>query len=216
MRATIVVPAARPRLAFVGFFGIMQRTCASGAPRRNRIRWPILLLVANLVLAAITLVSASAEARSRLTLSQLPPIVAKEIRGGEQTCRNRKMRPVYRLNEVVHEHSLSGRRTRDYIVDLTKLHCRARDGFMSHAAVEGGICGSGGCGLSVYLQPRRGRWVEYGALVIGWHVTRRAGKKTLLVMRVRCYGDPAEPCRGRDSYNHIVRVRRDGTEPERP
>ncbi len=83
---------------------------------------------------------------------------------------------------------------------------------MSNAAQASGECSSGsaGCVLFVYVQSRRGQWAEHSPLVIGWHVTRRAGKKTLLALRIRCYADPAEPCRGRYSYSRTVMVSRDG------
>jgi hypothetical protein len=165
------------------------------------------------VIAGVAVLLASERSPAQ-TLSHLPPMVAEEIRGGEQACRNHKMRPVYRLNEVVHQHSLSGRGSRDYIVDPTKLRCRERGGFMSHAAVMGGNCGSGGCGISVFLQPRHGQWVAQGFLVTDWHVIRRPGKKTLLVIGIRCYGSAPE-CRTRN-YSTVVRVSRDGSAEEGP
>ena len=73
-----------------------------------------------LVLAAITLVSASAEARTRLTLSQLPRVVADEIREQESD----DCVPKRGLDKAVHQRSLSGPGARDYIIDYGRICLR--------------------------------------------------------------------------------------------
>jgi hypothetical protein len=151
-----------------------------------------------LVLAAITLVSASAEARPR-TLSQLPPAVAQTIRMAENDCRGDGNKPHYRLGEVVHQRSLSGPRARDYIVDLGQFRCR---GSMPSRR----WCGAtGNCEVITYLNPRPGKWVAHEYQVINWYTIRRPGKKTALVMWIRCYESKDAPCRGRYYYSILLR-----------
>jgi hypothetical protein len=125
-----------------------------------------------LVLAAITLVSASAEARPRLTLSQLPRVVADEIRDYKKSD---DCVPKRGLDKAVHQRSLSGPGARDYIIDEGEFVCGEHRGH--------GKCGSGGCGLVVVLNPRPGKWVKAKEhLVFSWRTIRRGGR-TLLVTR---------------------------------
>ena len=142
-------------------------------------------------------------------LAQLPPIVQKHVQDLEQGCSRSRDggKPDYRLSDVVHVHSLSGARTRDYIVDHRKFGCRS-EGFTSYID----LCGSGGCGFAVYVQ-RRGEWsaVPDGDLAVGWYTIPRPGKRTVLVIKRRCHGDKGEPCYGRYTCSSsTLRVTRDG------
>jgi hypothetical protein len=143
-------------------------------------------------------------------LAQLPPIVQEHIREMERGCIEVGAgRPDYRLSKVVQVHPLSGARTRDYIVDEGQFGCHS-EGFTSSS----GLCGSGGCGFAVFVQ--RGRdWVcgtrtgpPCNDLAADWYTIRRPGKRTVMVIKRRCYGDKAEPCYGRYCYSSILRVTR--------
>jgi hypothetical protein len=132
-------------------------------------------------------------------LAQLPPIVQEHVRSWERGCGG--LKPDYRLSEIVHVRSLSGPRTRDYIVDARKFGCRHDDGYTSYTS----YCGSGGCAFTVYLQ-RHGEWSDVGGdLAMSWYTIRRPGKKTVLVIKRRCYGSLAE-CRGRG--NNVLQITR--------
>ena len=142
-------------------------------------------------------------------LAQLPPIVREHVRDLERGCSRYYDggKPDYRLSDVVHVHSLSGARTRDYIVDARKFGCR-RDGSTSYT----GWCGSGGCHLAVYVQ-RRGAWsaVPDSDVAIRWYTLPRPGKRTVLVIKRRCHGDEGAPCYGSHSCSSsTLRVTCDG------
>ena len=102
--------------------------------------------------------------RFRLRFSQFPRVVADEIRRTrEGEC----------VEPAVYRRSLSGPWAHDYIID--------------YANVPGGYsgyCGSGGCALSVVLNPRPGKWVRAkGHLVFSWRTIRRGGRTLLVTTR---------------------------------
>jgi hypothetical protein len=134
-------------------------------------------------------------------LSDLPPIVQEHVRNLEGECSALQGKPVYRLSEVVHVHALSGPTTRDYIIDGKKFGCRG---------ASPGCPGSMGCVLAVYVK-RHGEWsaVE-GELAIGWYTIPRPGKRTVMVIKRRCYGTKDAPCYERYCYSSALRVTRDG------
>jgi hypothetical protein len=100
-----------------------------------------------------------AAVRFRLRPSQFPRVVADEIRNTRMdSCQE----------PAVYRRSLSGPRAHDYIIDYADVS---------------GVCGSGGCALSVVLNPRPGKWViakEPQDVVFSWRTIRR-GARTLLV-----------------------------------
>ena len=152
-------------------FGVPAQILWNMAMQESTFRPDLLFVALAAILAVGALASASAEARPRLTLSQLPRVVADEIRD----LKERGDCVPSRLDKAVHQRSLSGPRARDYIVDYAKIVC----GEHRHQ----GYCGSGGCALTVVLNPRPGKWVrakEPQDGVFNWRTIRRGGR-TLLI-----------------------------------
>ncbi len=129
-----------------------------------------------------------AAVRFRLRPSQFPQVVADEIRRTrEGEC----------VEPAVYRRSLSGPRAHDYIIDYKNVQ---------------GVCGSGGCLLTVVLNPRPGKWVrakEPQEGVFSWRTIRRGGR-TLLVIRHGCGPYKYPICRDtyRASRGELVEISR--------
>lgn len=148
---------------------------------------------------ALMLLPTPAAAEPVRSLAQLPPIVQEQIRQMEGECRFYEEKLDYRLSEVVQVHSLSGARTRDYIVDGKKFGCR-------------GCPGSMGCILAIYIK-RHGAWSNVGGeLASSWYTIRGPGKKTVLVITRRCFDGPEkcpETSASGETTNSVLRITRD-------
>jgi hypothetical protein len=149
----------------------------------------------------ISFLAAAGERAPAQTLSQLPRVVADEIR----EHKGNDCAPKGGLAKAIHQRSLSGPGARDYILD--------QGAFVCGEYRSPGLCGSGGCGLSVFLNPRRGKWVKARELLVFEWRTIRQGGRTLFVTHTDGHGcgpSKSPPCvtTYRASRGRLVQIKR--------
>jgi hypothetical protein len=118
------------------------------------------------IASVAVLISLLGERAPAQTLSLLPAIVAEEIRAMEQQD---QCRPKNGVEKAVH------RRSMFYIIDEGEFVCGPHQ--------SPGRCGSGGCGLQVFVNAGADKWVKAKELLVfGWNTVHRDGR-TLLQIR---------------------------------
>ena len=131
---------------------------------------------------AVVAMLASAPARAAME----PDVVAAEVREAAKTCRDMGGRPDTAAMLKVQD--LDGDGGEDWIVDYAKMRC---------AGTSNPFCGSGGCGLTVYVWAGGANWTKvFDSVVQSWRFVSRGGQSTFHVSfgGSECGKSNAESC----------------------